>query len=54
VNVETGKTEGKEEELCKCEVDDLIMASKRVAQKLMGVNVSNIASFAESGGPLDG
>jgi len=40
VDVETGETVGIEEDICKCEVDDLIMASKRAAGKLMGVAVA--------------
>jgi Curli production assembly/transport component CsgG len=35
INVESGKTEMVEEEKCRCEIDDLIDLSKRVAGKLM-------------------
>lgn len=36
INVETGKIEKVSEDKCKCEVDDLIDSSKRLAKKLMG------------------
>ena len=36
VNVETGETEAVEEEMCKCEADDLIASTKRAARRLMG------------------
>ena len=36
MNVETGKTEQVEEEACKCELDELLQSSKRVASKLTG------------------
>jgi len=35
VNVESGKTEKVEEETCRCEIDELINSSKKVAAKLM-------------------
>ncbi len=35
LNVETGKTEVVEEDTCKCEIDQLIQSSKRVAGKLL-------------------
>jgi len=36
VDVETGKTEAIEEDICKCEPDELIASTKRAARKLMG------------------
>ena len=36
VNVKTGETEAVEEEMCKCEADDLIASTKRAARRLMG------------------
>ncbi len=39
VDVETGKTEAIEEDICKCEPDELIASAKRVARKLMGEKV---------------
>jgi hypothetical protein len=38
MNVESGKTEKVEEETCRCEIDELINLSKRVAGRLMGQN----------------
>jgi formylglycine-generating enzyme required for sulfatase activity len=40
VNVETGKIENVSEDTCKCEIDELIDASKRLAQRLLGVTVA--------------
>ena len=40
VNVETGKIENVSEDKCKCEIDELIDASKRLAQRLLGVTVT--------------
>jgi len=38
INVETGKIEAQSEDKCKCELDELIDASKRLTAKLMGEN----------------
>ncbi|MFH0871486.1 MAG: SUMF1/EgtB/PvdO family nonheme iron enzyme [bacterium] len=43
VNVETGETEAVEEEMCKCEADDLIASTKRAARRLMGMAESEAA-----------
>lgn len=40
VNVESGKIENVSEDTCKCEIDELIDASKRLAQRLLGVTVT--------------
>lgn len=39
VNVQTGKVEAVSEDQCKCEVDGLIDASKRLADRLLGKKV---------------
>lgn len=43
VNVETGKIEDVSEDKCKCEVDDLIDASKRLVKRLLGEKVDDFA-----------
>ena len=35
VNIESGETERVEEDTCKCEIDELIESTKRVANKLI-------------------
>ncbi len=40
MNVESGKIENVSEDECKCETDELIGASKRLAQRLLGVTVT--------------
>lgn len=44
VNVETGKVENMSEDKCRCEVDDLIESSKRLAKKLMGEEMGDADS----------
>jgi len=44
VNVETGNIEDVSEDKCKCEVDDLIESSKRLARRLMGEKVPEQAA----------
>jgi len=39
VDVATGKIEGQSEDVCKCEIDELIKSSKRLAKKLMGETI---------------
>ncbi|MDA8100796.1 MAG: DUF1566 domain-containing protein [Nitrospiraceae bacterium] len=49
VNVESGKTENVEEDTCRCELDDLIMSSKRVAARLLGSSgVNGVGSIGKS------
>lgn len=47
INVETGKVEFSEDESCKCEIDDLIESSKRLAKKLMGEIVEGSSTDAK-------
>ncbi len=41
INVQTGKIENISEDKCKCEVDDLIDSSKRLARRLLGEKVED-------------
>jgi len=49
VDVKTGEVEAIEEEMCKCEVDELIISEKRAARKLMGEVVSESPVSASRG-----
>ncbi len=48
INVKTGKIEMIAEDDCKCEVDDLLKSSKRLAKKLLGEQISEIPQKANA------
>jgi formylglycine-generating enzyme required for sulfatase activity len=41
INIETGKIENISEDKCKCEIDDLIDSTKRLAKRLLGETVAS-------------
>jgi len=53
IDVKTGKVELSAEDTCKCEVDDLLDSTKRLAKKLLGEKVEESAATAPKSATVD-